>query len=151
MLLIISSRLLHGTSERDPSYLRHNSMAGDRTHTVVVPSQGLVFYRLLRDAAAPPDEFSSNRDLGKRQRSAENALIFRGISVWQQIEQAESLARHLNHLAPRRRPFRYIAAVETDPVHGHACAQTRSEGHWTIWGEPAEFSGRVRGVFPVSS
>ncbi|MHB8513007.1 MAG: hypothetical protein ACYDCC_12600 [Actinomycetota bacterium] len=119
---------------------------------VIIPSTSFMFYRWLRSDAPQRSDFIPNHDLPRRQViPVEDAAMYRGLSTWGDLDRAISAARNRTAAlkGKGRQGWTHVARAETDPAFLHACAETRTPGHWTIWGEPDEFLKNVQEIFSI--
>ena len=105
-----------------------------------------VFYRIVKSDPPTLIDFMSPEARGRvpRHPTVEVLRLWDGISAYETEEQARAKARELPRLG------RYIAAVlvpEDGPIRHERTLD--SEGHWTLWGEPAELLRRVTSVVRV--
>ena len=105
-----------------------------------------VFYRLVHGDPPTLWDFTSSHARGRvlRHPTAETLRLWDGLSVFETEAQARQQARAFPRLG------RYIAALEIlmgGPIRFERT--TRTEGHYTLWGEAGEILEWVRSVVPV--
>jgi hypothetical protein len=124
-------------------------------YLVSVPPEPVNLFRLLSGEAAGANEFASNHALEKVRLwpgRGEDVAEYRGISAFETADRALTLAQRVND-GLRRKGLRlrwtHVAEFEVDGHLGVALARTRTEGHFTVWGEPEGLSLRVQSVLPI--
>lgn len=110
-------------------------MEGVHKYTVLLPLPGTRLFRL----AERMDEtaFLSNRDLNKPRFRKEDAAMYTGFSALASERHARAYVAAFDFARARGGPPRWnvILEFELDPGEGHVCADTRGEGHFTVWGD----------------
>jgi hypothetical protein len=109
-------------------------------------AEARVFYRIV--TADPPTlaDFTSNEERGvpPRRRDPEALRLWSGISVFE----AEQQTRLQAMLFPRL--GQYIAALRVGEGGAIRIERTtRTEGHFTLWGEPADLLACVLSVVAI--
>ena len=106
-----------------------------------VPVSGLTFYRLVRTDPPTDIDFVPNGRLpGEslwRPTHPQADAWNDGISVWDSLDEARSLAGRLS-ASPKGNPFRFIARLDfpsSSPVVGEGPGK---RGHWTLYGSVTE-------------
>lgn len=105
---------------------------------------GETVFRLLEGPEPTADQFLSDEADGRSQNLArtQSLAIHRGFSTRRTLGQAITLARTLE------KP--YVAEIVLTWEEGDAIARTLStNGHHTVWADPASISNRVRNVYEV--
>jgi hypothetical protein len=119
---------------------------GEVLYTVYLAAQGAQLYRLADDAETA---FLSNHDRGLNRLPGEDEAIYRGISCLS----SEQLARkYVRRFGGSRKPgvpprWSVILRIQLNPGAKHVLADTRSAGHYTVWGN--DF--RVIQVIPIEN
>jgi hypothetical protein len=105
------------------------------------------FYRLLKSSEATADDFKSNAALGLQPRRPLSGLArecWRGISVWETLQQASAVAR-VHTMAGR-----YAARLVIPAGAAVRYQRTfRAEGHYTLWTVPATLLSYVVDVLSI--
>ena len=105
-----------------------------------------VFYRIVRSNSPTRRDFLSHEALGipSRRRDPEALRLRRGISVYATEAQARRKARGVGTLGD------YIARLEI-PTGSPILSErtTDSNGHHTLWGNPATIMSCVTTVVPI--
>ena len=108
-----------------------------------------LFYRIVRTNPPTIADFMSNAAKGKRPRHPEPEVLrlWDGLSAYSTVEQARATAQLFPRLG------RYIATVRVPEPGTVQFEQTRdpAEGHFTLWGEPAEMLALVMSAAPVET
>ena len=109
----------------------------------------LVFYRIVHTDPPTLIDFLSNAAKGRRlQRPTPEALRrWPGVSAYDSLEQARATARLFPRLGS------YVAELHV-PGHGRIRFERwpdSMDGHFTLWGEPADFLPLVANVVPVDA
>jgi hypothetical protein len=121
------------------------------------PGDRIPLYRLMSGPSPDAHEFVSNAAMEKVRLfpyAKEDALTYKAISAHERFTQARRLAESVNgRLNRQEKPPRwsYIARFYVDGHLGHALAQTRTEGHFSVWGEPEALASTVDDVRPITS
>lgn len=107
----------------------------------------ILVYRIVRAVPDLSESFKSNQELGKPLRQATPEQVYRivwsGISVFETVEQARSLARRIPQLGDA------IACVRLEPGRGFSTASWGSRGHLSAWGDRDAFVNAVVEVLAV--
>ena len=96
---------------------------------------GRLLYRLVHARLTGEEDWQSHYEQRKKPRQAEivNAMDHMGVSVWESIDHLRSL-----HRAFGDRIGSFMVGVELRGDLGLWYAETGPEGHYTIWGRPAD-------------
>jgi hypothetical protein len=120
-----------------------------------IPTETITLYRLIQGPRADPPQFVSNQRL-ERVRAwpgrGEDLLMYQGISAYADPSRAASMAGSVNERLIRKgnQPrWTHIAEFVVDGHMGFAYAPTRSDGHFTVWGEPDLLASTVGAVSPI--
>ena len=107
----------------------------------------MILHRIVKAAQPNEDDFLSQKAKGLRLRDDQYESIWDGISVWETIDQARETAA-----GSRYRLGSYVAVLdvpETGPVRWQRT--TKSEGHYTLWGQPADLLALVQKTVPLQA
>jgi hypothetical protein len=106
---------------------------------------GQVLYRLTDSRLTSEEDWRSHYEQGTRPRHAEipNAMDHMGLSVWESQDHLRAL-----HAQFGDKIGTFIVGVEINGDLGIWLAETGPEGHYTIWGRPADLqrSAHLPGV-----
>lgn len=105
---------------------------------VLAPAHGQVLYRTVGRSEARAHDFGSARDKQRPRKHDEPYVDHLGVSMFA----SEDLARENAVRFPK-----IIAAVRLAPGRGFTVARTYAdiEGHFSVWGEPADLLDHVAG------
>ena len=105
-------------------------------------------YRVVESGVPTERDFLSDAERGLRAADWEEPHHRQGLSTWDTLKKAHDLARFLKKR--RGLPALYIAAIDVD--EGGPLRVERSgpsEGHYTLYGRPADILARARIVRTV--
>ena len=104
------------------------------------------FYRVVRSDPPKLDDFTSQKAKGilMARPDPQVALLWDGISVYATETQARRRATVLPHLGTY---IAELAVSESDPITARRTGT--SQGHHTLWGDPADLLNRVTRVVKV--
>jgi hypothetical protein len=124
-----------------------------------VPAGEVILHRLASTPLADASQFVCNKDLGKARLwpglgpgRGEDHAQYQGISAFDDPRVGVRLARSVNEARRRKgQPPRWthIARFVVDGHSGQVVADTRSQGHFSVWGDPAALASTVRQVLPI--
>jgi len=105
-------------------------------------SETLTLYRIVWTDPPTANDMTSNTALGRQPRGNDPEVLrlWRGISLFNSVERARRQAQ--------RRPWHGKAFIATlvIPLTAFQLEQTRSDGHYTLWGDPHDILEYVRHV-----
>lgn len=102
-----------------------------------------LLWRTVRTDPPTEADFLSHKARGLPRRGATEDQ-WDGVSTFDTRAVAADLARKFGH-------GEYLARLELDPAGPIRWARTRGEGHYTLWGTPAELLARVAEVVPLDA
>lgn len=95
---------------------------------------GRILLRLVSAAVTTEDDWRSHYERGEAPRKSEisSALDHMGLSLWDRPEPLMALSNQYPQLG------KFLAEVRIDGELGVWFAETGPEGHYTVWGRPAD-------------
>jgi hypothetical protein len=125
-------------------------------YVATIPPHTVRLFRLMSGPRADGPQFVSNQRL-ERMRAwpgrGEDILMYQGISAYEDRGRAASMAGRVNESLERKgKPPRWthIAEFLVDGHAGVVYAKTRSDGHFSVWGEPELLASSVGAIEPIS-